>query len=82
MYANFSDEFKKQMKKIKDKATLKKLETAIKNIIKNPKKGKFLTQNLKGKKSAKIKPFRIIFAVKIESIEFHTFEHRQKAYKK
>ncbi len=81
MYADFSDEFKKQMGKIRDNATLEKLKTAVKNILLNPEKGKFLSGNLKGKKSIRIKPFRLIFEVKHESIVFHTFDHRGKVYR-
>ena len=80
MQAVFSDEFKKQMSKIKDKGTLRKLQKAVESILSNPSKGKFLGRELAGKKSVRIKPFRLIFEPKQNEIEFHTFEHRGKVY--
>ena len=79
--AIFSDEFKKQMKKIKDRGTLAKLQKAVGNILANPAKGKFLGRELKGKKSIRVTPFRLIFEPKENQIIFHTFEHRGKVYK-
>jgi len=40
LYAVFSDDFKKQMDKIRDKATLRRLRKAVENILANPEKGK------------------------------------------
>ena len=81
MQAVFSDEFKKQMSKIKDKGTLRKLQKAVESILSNPLKGKYLGRELTGKKSARIKPFRLIFEPRQNEIEFHTFEHRGKVYR-
>ena len=77
----FSDEFKKQKKKIKDKSTLRKLQKAVESILENPQKGKFLGKGLKGNKSIRIKPFRLIFEPKANIMVFHTFEHRGKVYR-
>lgn len=81
LYAVFSDEFKKQKNKIKDQSTLKKLKKTVESILDNPEKGKYLKNKLKGKKSVRIKPFRLIFEPKQTYIVFHTFEHRERAYK-
>lgn len=81
MEAVFSDEFKKQMSKIKDKGTLRKLQKAVESILSNPSKGKHLSRELNGKKSVRIKPFRLIFEPKQNQIEFHTFDHRGKVYR-
>ena len=81
MEAIFSDEFKKQKEKIKDSTTLLRLEKMIESILLNPEKGKFLGRELKGKKSVRIGPFRLIFEPKEGAIIFHTFEHRGKVYR-
>ena len=81
MDAIFSDEFRKQMDKIRDKATLRKLQKAVENILANPRKGKHLGRELAGKKSARIFPFRLIFEPKESHVIFHTFEHRSKVYR-
>jgi len=81
LYAVFSDDFKKQMDKIRDKATLRRLRKAVENILANPEKGKYLSKELAGKKSMRITPFRLIFEPKENFIIFHTFEHRGKVYR-
>ena len=79
--AIFSDEFSKQMDKIKDKATLRKLQKAVENILANPEKGKYLSRELAGKKSVRVTPFRLIFEPKENFVVFHAFEHRSKVYR-
>jgi len=79
--AIFSDEFKRQKEKIKDSSTLRRLEKMVESILLNPEKGKFLGRELKGKKSVRIGPFRLIFELKESIIIFHTFEHRGKVYR-
>jgi len=69
------------MTKIKDKGTMRKLQKAVERVLSNPAKGKFLGRELAGKKSIRIKPFRLIFEPKQNRIEFHTFEHREKVYR-
>ena len=81
MEAIFSDEFKRQKEKIKDSSTLRRLEKMVESILLNPEKGKFLGRELKGKKSVRIGPFRLIFELKESIIIFHTFEHRGKVYR-
>ncbi|MFH0954502.1 MAG: type II toxin-antitoxin system RelE/ParE family toxin [Candidatus Micrarchaeota archaeon] len=81
MEAIFSDEFSRQKQKIRDSGTLRKLQKAVESILANPEKGKWLSRELAGKKSIRIKPFRLIFEPKENSIIFHTFEHRGKVYR-
>ena len=82
MDAIFTDEFRKQMGKIKDGSILMKLRKAVKNILLNPQKGKELGRELSGKKSVRITPFRLIFEVREKEVIFYTFEHRKKVYEK
>ena len=49
------------MAKIKDKATLRRLQKAVENILLNPEKGKYLGRELVGKKSVRVTSFRLNF---------------------
>ena len=79
--AFFTDEFRKQMRKIKDTATLDRLRKAIESILLNPEKGKDLHGYLAGKQSVRITPFRIVFEQKAGGVLFCTFEHRKWVYR-
>ena len=79
--ALFTNEFKKQMSKIKDQATLERLRRAVENVLASPEKGKFLGGALTGKKSIRLTPFRLVFEVLPDGVVFHTFEHRKWAYR-
>ena len=81
MEAIFTGEFKKQMAKVRDGATLSRLKKAVEAILSNPEKGKFLGNVLAGKQSMRVTPFRLIFEVSGDSVIFHTFEHRGKVYR-
>ena len=57
----FSEEFKKDFKKIKDKSTRLKLIKHIKKLAELPESGKPLKYDLKNHRSVRIPPFRIIY---------------------
>ncbi len=82
MDAIFSDEFKRQKTKIRDNATLTRLQKTVEGILSNHEKWKFLGRNLAGKKSVRITPFRLIFEVHGSTVIFQTFDHRGKVYEK
>jgi YafQ family addiction module toxin component len=80
--AIFSDEFKKQLKKLKkkDKATFDRLTKKIKEILTNPTRFKHLKHALKGEQRIHIRPFVLRFEVKEERVYFITFRHHDLAY--
>jgi addiction module RelE/StbE family toxin len=57
----FSDEFKKDFKKIKNKSLLLNLLKHIQKLSEFPESGKPLKYELKNHRSIRIKPFRIIY---------------------
>lgn len=80
--AIFSDEFKKQLKKIKkkDKVLYERLEKKIKEILLEPIHLKHLRNVLKGQQRVQLGPFVLKFSVQENKVYFITFEHHDLAY--
>lgn len=77
----FSDEFRKEFKRIKDKQTRLKLIKHLKKLEQLPESGKPLQYKLKGHRSIRIPPFRIIYRIEKDSIIINCFDHRKDIYK-
>jgi addiction module RelE/StbE family toxin len=76
----FSDEFRKEFKKIKNKTTRLKIIKQLKKISQVPQSGKPLRYDLKGHRIIRIPPFRIIYRIEKESIIINCFDHRKDVY--
>ncbi len=77
----FSDEFRKEFKRIKDKQTRLKLIKHLKKLEQLPESRKPLQYKLKGHRSVRIPPFRIIYRIEKDSIIINCFDHRKDVYK-
>lgn len=77
----FSEEFKNDFKKIKDKQTRLKVLKHLKKIEHLPESGKPLQYELKGHRSIRIPPFRIIYRIEQDKIIINCFDHRKEIYK-
>lgn len=77
----FSEEFKKEFKKIKDKSIRIKIINHLKKLVALPESGKPLQYNLKGHRSIRISPFRIIYRLEKDKIIINCFDHRKDVYK-
>jgi len=78
----FSDEFKKQFKKIKKKdfVLYERLKKKIKSILIEPHHLKHLRNKLKGEQRVHFGSFVLRFKVKENKVYFVTFKHHDKAY--
>ena len=76
----FSEEFKKDFKKIKDKFTRIRIINHLKKLERLPESGKPLQYNLKGHRSIRIQPFRIIYRIEQDKIIINCFDHRKDVY--
>jgi len=78
----FSDEFKKQLAKLKkkDKKNFERLIRKIKEILIEPNRFKHLKNVLKGEQRIHIRPFVLKFNVKENRVYFITFKHHDSAY--
>ena len=77
----FSEEFKKEFRKIKDKPTRLKLIKNIRKLGELPESGKPLQYQLKTHRSIRIPPYRIIYRLEKDSIIINCFDHRKDVYK-
>ena len=76
----FSEEFKKDFKRIKDKTTRLKLIKHIKKLAEMPESGKPLKYEVKNHRSVRIPPFRIIYRLEKDKIIINCFDHRRDVY--
>ena len=76
----FSEEFKKDFKRIKDKTTRLKLIKHIKKLGELPESGKPLKYDLKNHRSVRVPPFRIIYRLEKDRIIINCFDHRRDVY--
>ncbi len=77
----FSDSFKKEFNKIKDKKTKERIVKIIKALSENPEKGKPLQNILKNKRSIRFLKYRLIYEIQEEKIILLIFNHRKDVYK-
>ncbi|MBW2969325.1 type II toxin-antitoxin system RelE/ParE family toxin [Candidatus Woesearchaeota archaeon] len=77
----FSEEFRKDFNKIKDKTTRIKVINHLKKLASLPESGKPLQYNLKGHRSIRVPPFRIIYRIEKDKIIINCFDHRKDVYK-
>ena len=72
----YASKFEHEVKKVTDKKIRERLDKNIKRIIENPEIGKPLRYALRGERTIRISPFRIIYAINGNSIILLRFEHR------
>ncbi|MBI2651632.1 type II toxin-antitoxin system RelE/ParE family toxin [Candidatus Woesearchaeota archaeon] len=70
----FSEEFKKDFKKIKDKSIRIRVINHLKKLEQLPESGKPLQYNLKGHRSIRVPPFRIIYRLEQDKIIINCFD--------
>jgi addiction module RelE/StbE family toxin len=76
----YTSKFEHEVKKVKDKKIKEILKKNIKKIIEDPEIGKPLRYALKGERTIRIAPFRLIYAINGDSIILLRFEHRSEVY--
>jgi mRNA-degrading endonuclease RelE of RelBE toxin-antitoxin system len=81
----FSEEFKKDFKRIKDKTIRLKIIKQIKKLGRLPEAGKLLRYNFRNHRSirisTRISTFRIIYRIEKNKIIINCFDYRKRIYK-
>ena len=80
MHIAYTHEFRRGIKKVRDKAMQTKVKKMVEKIIDNPDVGKPLRYELAGLRSVRVPPFRILYEHTGDRLIFHTFEHRDTVY--
>lgn len=76
----FSEEFKKDFRKIKDKTTRLRVIKQLKKLAETPEAGKPIQHKWKSHRSVRVSPFRIIYRLEGDKIIVNCFDHRKDAY--
>ena len=75
-----TDKFIRDVKRLKDKNVRNRIEDVVKRIITNPGTGKPLKYGLRGERTVRIPPYRLIYAVTGSKLFLLRFEHRDEVY--
>ena len=76
----FTEEFRNEFKKIKDKTTRIRIIKHIKKLVILPESGKPLKHDLKNHRTIWIPPFRLIYRIEGDKIIINCFDHRKEVY--
>ncbi len=76
----FSEDFKDEFRKIRDSETRIRILKQIKKLESCREAGKPLRYGLKGHRSLRIPPFRLIYRMEGENIIINCFDHRKEVY--
>ena len=76
----YTTEFEHEVRTVVDTKVKGRLEKDIKKIIEYPEIGKPISYAFNGDRTARIPPFRLIYAIKGNSLILLRFEHRGDVY--
>lgn len=76
----FSEEFRKEFRKIRNKDTRLNIIKQLKKIEQVPESGKPLRYNLRGHRTIRIARFRIVYRIEKEFVIINCFDHRKDVY--
>ncbi len=80
MLVSYTHEFRREIRKVRDKSMQTKVRKIVEKIIDNPDVGKPLRYELIGLRSVRVPPFRILYEHTGDCLIFHTFEHQDTVY--
>lgn len=72
--------FKASFTKLKDRKTKDRVIKQIEKIIENPDVGKPLRYGLKGERSVRVSPYRLVYSIEGETLYLLRFFHRGEGY--
>ena len=75
-----TENFERDVKKLRDKSIKERIDSEVKKIRENPYFGKPLGYGLKGEKSVRIPPYRLIYEVQGNNLILLRFKHRKEVY--
>ncbi|MDE1860450.1 MAG: type II toxin-antitoxin system RelE/ParE family toxin [Candidatus Micrarchaeota archaeon] len=75
-----TEKFERDINKLRDKKVKERIDSEVKRIRENPDVGKPLGYGLKGERTVRIKPYRLIYTVERNILILLRFEHRKDVY--
>ncbi|HEV2120520.1 MAG TPA: type II toxin-antitoxin system RelE/ParE family toxin [Candidatus Bathyarchaeia archaeon] len=76
----YTQKFERDVRKTRDNLVKDRLRKQIEKIAENPESGKPLRYGLKGEWTARIPPYRLIYAVQGDRLILLRFGHRKEVY--
>lgn len=76
----YTEKFERDVRKIRDTSFKERVKVQISRIAEDPQVGKPLRYGLKGERTVRIKPYRLIYAVQADALVLLRFEHRKDVY--
>jgi len=77
----WTKKFEREVKKLKDKTVKSRIRKKIEEILESPEIGKPLRLELRGERSIRIPPYRLIYAIVGNTVYLLRFEHRKTVYR-
>lgn len=77
----WTDKFERELRKVRDKELKARARKRIREIVEDPEIGKPLRFELKGERSLRILPYRLIYAVRGDTLYLLRFEHGKEVYR-
>ena len=79
-YVVRTENFERELRRLKDSAFKERVKRQIEKILENPEAGKPLRFELKGERSLRIPPYRLIYAMQGTTLYLLRLEHRKTVY--
>jgi len=76
----YTQKFEREVRKIRDNSVKDRLRKQVERIAENPEFGKPLRYGLKGERTIRIQPYRLIHAVQGDRLILLRFENRKDVY--
>ena len=76
----YTQKFEREVRKIRDNSVKDRLRKQVERIAENPEFGKPLRYGLKGERTIRIQPYRLIYAVQGDRLILLRFENRKDVY--
>ena len=75
-----TENFERDVKKLRDKSIKERIDSEVKKIRENPDSGKPLGYSLKGERSVRVPPYRLVYTVQGKNLILLRFKHRKEVY--
>ncbi len=76
----YTEKFERDVKKVRDNLLKERVKDQVRKIAETPEVGKPLQYGLKGERTVRINPYRLIYAVQGDTLILLRFEHRKNVY--
>ena len=76
----YTQKFERDVRRLRDGLMKERLEKQVWKIVEDPEAGKPLKYGLKGERTVRIPPYRLIYAVQGDRLILLRFEHRKGVY--